>query len=311
MSSSSKSDVPSSPFISSAEFAKANYKCRWLAEGVLVRNQPAVIGGAKKCLKTSLAIDLAISLGSATPFLGRFDVPKPVNVAFMSGESGKAVIQETAKRVCAAHDCDLAKCSVDWSMELPKLATEIGLKKLGRDLADINADVVFIDPLYLCLVAGGSASASNLYETGALLKDVATACLSAGATPILVHHSTKGSNKSGNKTSSSPAPMDLDDLAYAGIAEFARQWILVSRRTSYDPDQHRHELLMNLGGSAGHSGRWNLDIDEGELQSDFTGRRWDVSVYASGDNRANAKSAYDLEPRSRRSKGREIYDASY
>lgn len=307
MSSSSKSDAPSSPFISSAEFAKANYKCRWLVEGVLVRNQPAVIGGAKKSLKTSLAIDLAISLGSATPFFGRFDVPKPVNVAFMSGESGKAVVQETAKRVCAAHDCDLAQCSVDWSMELPNLATKIGLKELCRNLTDIYANVVFIDPLYLCLIAGGSASASNLYEIGALLKDVATACHSAGATPILIHHSTKGSNKHVNKTSSIPAPMDLDDLAFAGIAELARQWILVNRRTPYDPNQHRHELLMNVGGSAGHSSCWNLDIDEGKMQTDFTGRRWDVSVYEFPASSANTKSLYESEPRYGRGKRRGLY----
>src|SRR5690606_34992919 len=38
-----------------------------------------------------------------------------------------------------------------------------------------------------------------------------------------------------------------------------------------------HELWMSVGGSAGHSGLWGLNIDEGTRQ-DAGGRRWDVEV---------------------------------
>jgi len=45
-------------------------------ENILVAGQPFLLGGKKKCLKTAIRCDLAVSLATATPFLDHFDVPK-------------------------------------------------------------------------------------------------------------------------------------------------------------------------------------------------------------------------------------------
>jgi hypothetical protein len=84
--------------IDSKTLASTDKKLDWLVKKLLVRDQLAIIGGAKKALKTSIAIDLAISLGSGTRFLDKFDVPERVKVLVLSGESGEATIKETAKR---------------------------------------------------------------------------------------------------------------------------------------------------------------------------------------------------------------------
>src|SRR5215213_5211598 len=82
--------APSAPaesrFLTSSQFADAQFSRRWLVTRILLPGQPAVLGGPKKCLKTSLAIDLAISLGTGKPFVARFKVPEPVRVAVISGE---------------------------------------------------------------------------------------------------------------------------------------------------------------------------------------------------------------------------------
>jgi replicative DNA helicase len=262
--------------IDSATFAAAVRRQEWLVEGVLASDQPGVIGGPKKSLKTSVAVDLALSIGSGKPFLGKFPVPQKVRVAVLSGESGTAALQETARRVCKAKGVSLTDCDVLWQTELPQLGNAGDRQRLQAGLTTRGVKLVIIDPLYLCLLGGAEkVSASNLFEVGPLLLKVGRACLDAGATPLLLHHATKSAAalKKGE-------PLDLEDLAFAGIGEFARQWMLLGRREPFQPGTGSHALTLAVGGSAGQSSVWQLDVEEGVLGADGKCRRWAVRVSA-------------------------------
>lgn len=260
----------------SKAFAEARFSRSWIVDGLLVRKQVGVIGGEKKCMKTSMIVDMSVSIATGTPVLDRFQVPRARKVAVFSGETDPGTLRETAFRVCKSKRVKLSECSVHWSFELPRLSDSNQLQVLGTFLAAEKIEVVFIDPLYLCLLGGSKGvSASNLFEMGPLLHAAARACLAAGATPIFAHHATKTSAK---RREASEGLIDLNDLAFSGIPEFVRQWILLSRRTPFVPGSGRHELQLSAGGSAGHSGLWNLTINEGRLKPDFTGRVWDVVV---------------------------------
>lgn len=222
-----------------------------------------------KTLKTTCALDLAISLATQTPFLGYFVVPQKVRVAVLSGESGIATLQETASRISKAKGIKLADADVLWQTDLPRLSDAGDREQLRDGLAAYAVKVVIIDPLYLCLLGGEErASPSNMYEVGPLLFRAANACLQAGATPVLVHHATKSAKRNSDH-------LDLDDLAWSGIGEFARQWLLLNRREPFEPGAG-HALNLAIGGSAGQSARWRLDINEGMVRS---GRCWEVKVY--------------------------------
>ena len=279
--------------LSSADFDAGDYRLRWLCRRVLVEGQPCVVGGPKKALKTSLVVDLAVSLGSGTAFLGSFETPRRARVAVISGESGPAVLQATARRVCAARGIRLAGCDCFWGFRLPQLSNEEHVAALREALGRHEIKVLLFDPLYLALLAGQSAdglSAANLYQTGPLLLSVANACLDVNCTPCLVHHFR-------TRRSEPYDEPQLEDLSFSGIQEFSRQWVLLGRRSAFDPDHPDglHRLWMSCGGSAGHSLLRAVDVYEGRLDEDFGGRTWRVEVHPPSEARASESVARAAE----------------
>src|SRR5262249_9044747 len=98
------------PFMTPEEFAQTEFKLDWLVPKILVAGQPAIVGGPSKAMKTSVMIDLAVSIGAGgdTRFMGHFAVGKPGKpVGFISAESGGATIKETFQRVCQARGVEL------------------------------------------------------------------------------------------------------------------------------------------------------------------------------------------------------------
>ncbi len=274
-------DAPAFDFIDSATFMARDCRPEWAIPRLVVRNQPAVLGGPAKSLKTTILIDMAVAMGAPTNALGYFPTPPAqLNVGVLSGESGEAALQNTFKRVCAARGINPADVSVFWGFRLPSLADPAHLDALVERARERCLDVLAVDPLYLSLMAGlkgADFDAKNLYDVGPLLAEFSRRVLAIGVTPLLCHHfKTTRENHY--------AEPDLGDLTYAGIREYARQWILVGRRSKYEHDG-RHRLHLVAGGSVGHSYAYALDVNEGVMAEDFTGRVWETTVQPAGDVR--------------------------
>ncbi len=278
----------------STEFARMRIRKHWLIEYVAVTDQPVVIGGGVMTLKTSMAIDLAVSLGTGKSFLRTFPVPQPRRVAFFSGERGLATMRETASRISDSKGVRLTDCNVLWSTELPTVTCPEGCDALRSYIHHAGIEVAVFDPLYL-LLADQGALATNVFEMGFFLDRLCGACLSGGATPILVHNMTKYANYYGQDEA--PRPLDLVNLAYAGVPEYVRQWILLSRPTRYKVGTGFHELYMDIGGNHGHGGRWRLDINEGIPAGDLTGRKWDVRVHLENPIKRRSRTRPEAAPR--------------
>jgi hypothetical protein len=261
--------TPLYTWVASDALDGSDYTLDYLIEGMLVAGQVLVLGGAAKAMKTSLMVDAAVSLSSGTDFLGQ-PVTRPCRVAVMSGESGLAVLQDIARRVCCARGISLADLSdkLIWTADLPKLGSADHLAPLEADLRTSRAEVLMVDPMYLCMPG---AEASNLHIQGQYLREINDICRQLTVTLILVHHNKRNTGRASHE------PAELFDLAWAGYAEFARQWWLMARREKYEPGTGMHRLWLTVGGSAGHSALWAVDIYEG-LQSDAGGRVWKVTL---------------------------------
>ncbi len=255
-------------FISNGEFMKGDYRSTWLIKNMIVKGEPGVIGGPSKMLKSSFAVDAIVSLAAGVPFLDRFEIPSPTRVAIVSGESGKSTLQTLTKRVIQAKGLEEAAVenSIYWEFELPILSNPGCVIEFVEDIAEIGVSLVVLDPLYLML---GDTDATNMCEVGPALSRVSQLLLSKGITPILVHHA--------NKQLAVGQVMVLTDLAYSGLEQFTRQFLLINRREKYQSDGN-HKLWMNVGGSAGHCGQFGVDVEEGILDEHFGGRFWRVHV---------------------------------
>ncbi len=251
-----------------------DFRIEFLVDNVLVRGQPCVIGGPSKTLKTSIVVDLGISLAKSHKFLGHWWVKKPVNVGIMTGESGMATLQSTARRVCESKGLQLRDIDrLWWSEDVPRFDSPEHLEAVRHAIEALSLDVAIIDPLYLALPGANTAS---LNEMGELLRAVNTVCTETGCTLILVHHTTKHYGLMAGRDKH--APLEREDLHGAGMAEWPRQWLLVNRREEYRHDGD-HALHLTVGGSAGHSGHYALDISEGRFDSaTMSLETWDVSV---------------------------------
>lgn len=248
------------------ELATGDYSLDYLIDGMLVDLQPMIVAGPKKALKTSVLVDLGLSLATGGHFLGYFRILRCCRVAMMSGESGLATLQETARRICHAAGRELADVNgLIFSDQLPHLGDAAHLHGLKEFLKGDEIEVLILDPAYLCLDSDGNEG--NLFLMGARLRTISELCAECGCTLILAHHTKK------NLSDPYGVP-ELDGIAWSGFSEFARQWLLLGRREQYQPGTGTHRLWLAAGGSAGHGGLWGLNVDEG-IQPN---RHWNVEV---------------------------------
>lgn len=279
------------------EFASHDYHPQWLVKRVLVAGQPAICGGRSKAMKTSNMVDLAVSIGTGTPFLGHFETTRQT-VTILSGESGAFTIQETAKRVADARGVHLADADVYFGFQLPQVSRAPDILATIDMINETGSKVVIIDPAYLCVLSGTDGrQASNVFEMGSVLLQLTVIGERTGSTVIMCHHCRKSPGEGRDRHD----PPDLEELSMAGFAEWARQWILIGRREPFEAGTGLHKLWLNVGGSVGFSGCWSVDIDEGAIRDDFTGRKWDVTVGTIGDVKEEKERAKQKKAEERQS----------
>lgn len=272
--------------LTAAELDGGDFAVKFLIAWLLVKGQPCILAGGKKSLKTTLLIALGLALATGSDFLGKFRTHGACKFLLCSGESGMGTIQETSRRIAKWMGWELSDVpNYTVTDDLPQLDSDSDLSEFRALLERTEAEVVAIDPAYLCL---GGDDHGNLFKQGALLLRLSRLCGELGVTLILCHHTRK--NRGQNVDAFDPP--ELEDIAWAGFQEFARQWLLVGRREQFEPGSGVHRLWLNVGGSVGHGGLWAVDVTEGSLD-DPGGRTWDVSIAKASEAREAAQQRKD------------------
>src|SRR4029077_4366673 len=81
---------------------------RWLVDELWGASSVGVIGGAPKCAKTWLGLDMALSVATGTACLGRYAVPQPGPVLVYLAEDALLVVRERVAGMARYRGLDLA-----------------------------------------------------------------------------------------------------------------------------------------------------------------------------------------------------------
>jgi hypothetical protein len=85
---------------------------RWLVEELWCARSVGVIGGAPKCAKTWLGLDMALSVATGTPCLGKYAVPEPGPVLVYLAEDALLVVREGIEGMARHRGLDLAQVEI-------------------------------------------------------------------------------------------------------------------------------------------------------------------------------------------------------
>jgi hypothetical protein len=231
--------------------------------GFLHEGEAAAIGAPLKTTKTLISIDLAAALVTATPFLG-MDIPKPVPVWALTRETPSELWYELFEKAVRARGGDWGKAeelmmlSDDEDMfRLPDPTSKEDVREqkelhdnLEAYLCRAGVKVAILDPLYRI---APECNWSDLAAVGRMLDALLKPFTEAGTTPVVLAHFTKHASVGVWPT--------FDDLTGSGLAQYARAWLLLNRRTAYRFDQ-QHDLLALVGSSAGTGQQFSVHVNE-------------------------------------------------
>jgi hypothetical protein len=165
----------------------------WLVEHLWASGAVGVIGGAPKCGKSWLALELAVAVASGRPCLGRFAVPSPGPVLLYAAEDAPLQVRQRIEQLCQARRATFHSLELDLILE-PALRIDRAehLQRLRATLAERRPRLLILDP-YVRLQAADENNATEVAQILATLRDLSR---SFSLALLLVHHARKSSSNS-------------------------------------------------------------------------------------------------------------------
>lgn len=155
----------------------------WAASGV------GVLGGLAKSAKSWLALDMAISMASGTPCLGRLAVVRPGPALLYAAEDPLRVVRGRLAGLAAQRGLDLPLVPVHVITEpIIRLDRPQDRERLRRTLVEVRPRILILDPLVRVY---GSVDENSAAEVSALLGYLRALQREFDTSVVVVHHARK------------------------------------------------------------------------------------------------------------------------
>lgn len=160
----------------------------WLIRSLWAREAVGILGGAPKCCKSWLGLDMAVSVASQTPCLGRFAVENPGPVLIFLAEDDLINVKARCEAICAHRLISLGGLNL-YSIITSglRLDQKEDQSRLDATLAQLKPCLLLLDPLVRMHRLDENSSADISRILGFLRELQRRHHLAI----VLVHHSSK------------------------------------------------------------------------------------------------------------------------
>lgn len=224
---------------------------RWLVRDLWGRSAVGIVGGAPKCCKSWFALDMAVSVASGTPCLGRFDVDQVGNTLVFLAEDALVDVKSRLAAIAASRGLDFAALAVDAISEpVVRLDLAAHRERLVLTLEQRRPRLLLLDPL----VRLHRLDENSAQEISGVLGFLRELQRSYDCAVVLVHHSSKKHRSRPGQALRGSSDLHAfgDSNAYLS-SEGDHEFVLtIEHRQAAAPPQVRLRLTSQLDGSATH-----------------------------------------------------------
>ena len=176
------------PVVRVGEIASEASPQRWLVEELWGARSVGVIGGAPKCAKTWLGLDMALSVATGTACLGKYAVPQPGPVLVYLAEDALLAVRERVAGMARHRGLDLAGVDIH-VITAPVLRLDRGADRtrLLETTKQLRPRLLLLDPL----VRLHGIDENNAGEVAELLAYFRSLQRQFDLSVLLVHHTRK------------------------------------------------------------------------------------------------------------------------
>ncbi len=176
------------PMVRVGEIRSEDRTQRWLIEQLWGESSVGVIGGAPKCSKTWLGLDMALSVATGTPCLGKYAVPRAGPVLVYLAEDALPVVRERVAGMARHRGLDLAGVAIHViTAPTLRLDRDPHRTRLLETAKRLRPRLLLLDPL----VRLHGIDENNAGEVAGLLAYFRQLQRQLDLSVVLVHHTRK------------------------------------------------------------------------------------------------------------------------
>ncbi len=161
---------------------------RWLVEGLWGARSVGVIGGAPKCAKTWLGLDMALSVATGTACLGKYAVPESGPVLVYLAEDALPAVRQRIEGMARHRGLEFSQVEIHViTAPVLRLDRDPDRARLWETTRGLRPKLLLLDPL----VRLHGIDENNAGEVAALLAYFRSLQRQLDLSVLLVHHTRK------------------------------------------------------------------------------------------------------------------------